>query len=922
MKKRKGAEVETFILLMLSIYNIWMALVVARLQWKNAIVFVVSVGVILCWVMAATKYRTYQLRVTIYALTTLISFVFVCMYVSDLFAMFPYFITVMIIIGLFGIENVLGFGFLGITFLLIYHFFMKKTIHLEDDYAIVNGILQIINVYFALIAVFMWIQKRKESQETLSKTIEHLNTAERSKDDFIANVSHEIRTPINTVCGLSDMILSQNPGLSTEMKSDIMSINSAGRELTAVVSDILDFSELQAEKITLEEEVYDIGSTINDVVNMALARKGKKNIRLLVDVKADIPCKLWGDEKKIRRVIMNFMDNALKFTESGCILLRISSRNEEYGVNLICSVTDTGIGMKEEELERLFSTFNQANTGSNRHETGIGLGLAISQLLLQKMGGIITVKSKHENGSKFKFVLSQKVVDATPFVHVKNREALNIAFYMNQEKYSSSVVREWVTDLATRIVEGIHVKNKFCKNLAELKRVTAKERFTHVFLSIQEYREDQAYFDSLCDWTYVVVIMDRGEEIHITNPKIRCFFRPVYLLPIVNLLNGEDDTFQNMHIHENHFVAPGVKVLVVDDNEMNLHVIRGMLKRYMIQMDQAISGVEAIEKIQSAEYDFVFMDHMMPEMDGVETLNHIRQMAGKYFKEVPIIALTANSVAGSREMFLREGFNDFLEKPVDSSVLERVLLRAIPTNKQLLNHTETPAGKEISVKKETIVAGGQQLSSVSLNLSRGYVYCGGEENYYEILKIYMGQYRHNMEELQQSYTAEDIKNYTIRVHGVKSFMYSIGADEVGDMAKALEAAGKENDVAYIKQKHEALCEKWKQLIPELEALLAEQGIEIPQDKAKSQTVFPEIDKVFFEERLKLFEDAMYVQDGNGLNDILDELVLYSYEGVNLEEKLPEIRRKVELSDYMSAYVALQQLKEQLQRETAGGEENG
>ena len=229
------------------------------------------------------------------------------------------------------------------------------------------------------------------------------------------------------------------------MREEVYDIRDAGHELMALVSDILDFSQLQQGKMNLEEEAYNITSTINDIINIAMARKADRQIELIIDCDANIPSGLYGDEKKIRRVMLNLIDNAIKFTNEGGIVVRIYARKENYGVNLCVSVSDTGIGIEEEGLEKLFESFSQIDTRRNRQEGGIGLGLAISRELVQKMGGTITVRSRIGKGSIFRFVVPQKVLDDKPIGQVENREELNIAAYFFG----------WCMDNIVRLANGV-----------------------------------------------------------------------------------------------------------------------------------------------------------------------------------------------------------------------------------------------------------------------------------------------------------------------------------------------------------------------------------------------------------------------------------------------------------------------------------
>ena len=340
--------------------------------------------------------------------------------------------------------------------------------------------------------------------------IDTLIEAEQSKDDFLANVSHEIRTPVNTICGMSEMALREQD--MKKMRDEVLDIRDAGHNLMSIVNDILDFAQLQQDKMDIEEEAYNITSTINDIINMALARKGDKQIEFIVDCDANIPSGLLGDEKKIRRVIMNIVDNAIKFTNDGGVIIDIHARREDYGINLCVSVKDTGSGIGEESLEKLFESFSQVDTRRNRQNGGVGLGLAISRALVQKMGGTITVQSRVNKGSIFRFVVPQKVLDENRIGQVINRHELNIAAYFDMEQFDMITIRDEYSKLIMHMVKQLQVKCHVCRNLAELKRRHDIEPFTHIFISLEEYQEDEAYFDKLTKHTKVILVLERFNE--------------------------------------------------------------------------------------------------------------------------------------------------------------------------------------------------------------------------------------------------------------------------------------------------------------------------------------------------------------------------------------------------------------------------
>jgi len=641
-------------------------------------------------------------------------------------------------------------------------------------------------------------------------------------------------------------------------------------------------------------------STINDVINMAIAQKGSKKLELIVDCDAKIPYTLLGDEQKLRRVILCIVNNAIKFTEEGCITIVVSARKEAYGVNLSVKVRDTGIGIAEENLEKLFSSFNQVDTKRNRQEGGIGIGLAISKKIISKMGGFISVKSTLGKGSEFQFVVPQKVIDDRPMIAVRNKENINIIVYIDTEKYQFTEIRDdYITNIR-HMIEGLEVRCHQCRNLQEFKRRMEKEYYTHAFITVDEYREDKEYFDEL-SYQLVVVMLQSRQNAQTPGGNIKMVYKPYYVLSIASLLNGEYSLqrLDGSHYQEKRFIAPEANVLVVDDNIMNLKVVEGLLRPYKIKVFVATSGKECLSKIDSMRYDMIFMDHMMPEMDGVETAHKIRAKAGIYFQNVPIIALTANAIGGAREMFLEEGFQEYVAKPIEMSHLERVLRKYIPSEKIIRMD-------DVSAPYDSVEETAETNTSLRVNRRRGLQYCGGNEaDYKDILQVYLNSGLQKIREIREKYKEEDWKNYTILVHALKSTSIGIGATELGEMAKELELASKEGNISYIQAHH-------REVMHEYEEVLLEIGGETVRDKfdkgplkiTEEVPAEPVIQEEISEERLqfhlKELIELMDTFEKDEVENKIMELSAYCYQGTGLKVILKPISEKVSQFDFMSA----------------------
>ena len=550
-------------------------------------------------------------------------------------------------------------------------------------------------VYLAETAMCIMIQYRiwcyqRQQQELLLKAEE----ASHAKSDFLANMSHEIRTPMNAIMGMCELVLNEKD-LSEEVRDNCNNIHLSGRNLLGIINDLLDFSKIESGKMDLVCDSYQVSSMLNDIINMAMARKGDKAIELMVDCDPRIPDQLYGDEIRIRQVIINLLTNAIKFTHQGGVLFSIHARKESYGVNLVFTIKDSGIGIKEENLDKIFQSFSQVDTKKNRSIEGTGLGLAISKQLVRKMGGVLHVTSKYGEGTEFTVVIPQKIVEEKPMIQVRGADKQDCLCYIRIDKFTHPFVKKTYAQLMEHIGDNLGIRYCICSTLEEMKGELASGReYGHLFLGREEYRQSKKYFDRLSEQMHITVVQERMDHEPLAK-NMRNVYKPFYVLSIGNVINREKLSFNpgNKETAGKRFTAPGAKILVVDDNAMNLKVALGLLKPYHMTIMTAESGPQAIEMVKSGDYHLVFMDHMMPGMDGVEALHAIRALEGDYYGKLPIVALTANAVSGAREMFLSEGFQDFVTKPIEMNAMERSLRQWLP---QELICKEQEEGEKLS----------------------------------------------------------------------------------------------------------------------------------------------------------------------------------------------------------------------------------
>lgn len=920
------------------------------LHWNIFVEEYYVAATVIPWIVYGKNFGDYQYRARFLALLSWINLTVYAMFSDSFTSVSCTMFTIIVLMGVFCLPEIVYLGMVFSTVIIVIHVFIMQTYVVSSASEFIRLLFHIISAYVISIVTLIVIHARTETSEMLMENIRGLKDAEQSKDDFLVNISHEIRTPINAVCGMSEAILQEN--LPVSVRGDVIDIQTAGRNLLATVSNILDFSELASGRMELVEESYNITSTITDIINMALTLENGKKLELIVDCDANLPSNLLGDEQKLRRIVMNLLDNAIKFTKEGGIVLRIGNRKEEYGINLNISIRDSGIGMSREDLEKIFSSLGQLDSKRNREEGGIGLGLSITQALVRSMGGFLTLESQPGIGTEFQFSIPQKVLDETPIVSIKNKAHLYAACYINMGKYNFSVVREGYETSIRHMAEQMGIMFRICRNLPELKRRVEIENFSHVFIAWEEYCEDREFFEQLAEDLMVVLILDYEQETRIGSKMLR-IYKPFTVLSIAAVFNGQKVIQrEDMHSDLKHrFIAPDAKALVVDDNAMNLKVMARLLLPYQIKVVTALGGQEALNKLNSMDYDLVFLDHMMPEMDGVETLHRMRQKPGSYFQSLPIIAFTANAIGGAREMFMAEGFDDFIAKPIELSVLERMLRRYIPTQKQVAVEERvsvSASGASYDGRKggsgagqgtfgqsavtasdegASAMNGGQPdegglkaLEQAGINVKMGFSYCGDQAGFRDIVQMYHSQGEERNRQLAQLYREENWKNYAIAVHALKSNSRGIGAEEMADLALELEMAGKEMRVDYILDHHEEMIEKYNTL---LEAIAANSfvypegyhgrssetdGSDTPEsadeagdgNEPASGDDIQGSDGEDLAEQIKILREKIDNYESEGLSEILENLAKSRNRDAGLRQMTIKIKSKVDEFDFLSA----------------------
>lgn len=676
-----------------------------------------------------------------------------------------------------------------------------------------------------------------------------LEQSETMKSDFLANMSHEIRTPMNAVIGMAEMALREElPAVAREY---ITQIKGAGKSLLTIINDILDFSKIESGKMDISEVEYEPMSMVYDVANIVMTRLKDKDVELILDIDPTLPNRLYGDNIRIKQVLLNLTNNAAKFTWQGRILVKVDYVNTKPGeIELRISVHDTGIGIKQEDVGKLFQSFQQLDSKRNRNIEGTGLGLAISRRLLHLMDGQIQVMSEYDKGSVFSFSLPQKILDKTPSVNLRRQgEYLVVGLVSNP----------YVRDSLSSDVSKLGLNFLGMSGAKELDTLPEDKK---IFLFVEHplFSDRVEVYVRYHPKVTAVLLIDFFDHVDYHMQNLLVLRKPLFILNIATILNGDEllvnsDTEQK----EFDFIAPDAHILIVDDNTVNLTVAEGLLEPLKMQIETVTSGKAAIDKIMEFHYDIVFMDHMMPELDGVETTHIIRRFHPEY-DDVPIIALTANAVDGTKEMFCREGMNDFVAKPIELRILAAKVRQWLPVEK--IQKVYNMVGEQDAGGKEPIVIGGLDVQYALKMLS-------SESLFWKVLKVFYRSIKKKVELIKMIEEEENWTDYTIEVHGLKNAARQIGALQLSDMAAELERAGNARDTAIIHAFTDELLSLYSSYQQVLEPFCAEKE----EEQGKKSIPAQKLSECF-----KKLGEAVDDLDMDRMEEVVGVMDQYRYEG--------------------------------------------
>ena len=733
----------------------------------------------------------------------------------------------------------------------------------------------LLSVLLAFIQIRLSIAKMKSDEES------------KSKSSFLASMSHEIRTPINAITGMSELLLRGQ--LSDEARGYAQDIRQAGGNLLSIVNDILDLSKIEAGKLEIISVNYMLSSLVHDTVNIIRMRLGDKPIRFYTKIDGKIPNGLNGDEVRLRQILLNLLSNAVKYSEKGSISLSITiDRMESKKVWLKIDVSDTGKGIKPEDKEKLFVDFTQIDTKKNRGIEGTGLGLAITKRLCHAMNGDIIVESEYGQGSTFTVIIPQEIVSEDPFAAVEDVNNRKTLVYEDRAVYARAV--RWA-------LENMKVPYKLVMNTDDFSDALLGEEWYLVLTAYNLHKDikpvmdqdDSAFYEN--KKPQLALMVERGTEDYI--PNVRFVSLPTLSLSLANVLNGKSDNQSYSGSSGSiRFAIPHVRMLVVDDISTNLKVAEGLLAPYHAMVDTSLSGIHAIELIKVNNYDIIFMDHMMPEMDGIETTTAIRawEKEQQDKKEIPIIALTANAVVGMREMFMEKGFSDFLAKPIDVSKLDEILDKWIPKDKRekLIEEESSPVQRSYSL----LIPGVDTIKGITMT-------GGTVDLYMQVLSLFRKDAQERISVLKTAPSEGTLRLFITQVHALKSASAALGAADLSDRAAQLEAAGKAGNMNFIQENLHEFTVHLEELADNIGAALDLYGKGTEPGSSAASAEKSATDTSALVPLFNELADALHNRNTSAIDNIMESLAEQEPDSA-MQEMLDQLSDTVLIAEFDSA----------------------
>lgn len=766
----------------------------------------------------------------------------------------------------FGVEKYMHYKYLGIDGWSVVSVIEKNVITAQTT----RLTQQLSMVGIAIIIIFPLLLVFAVSSMEISKTS---RLEAQSKSAFLANMSHEIRTPMNAIIGISELLTREE--LTSKQRNYVSSILNAGNGLLTIINDILDISKIESGKFSIIEEEYELESLIFDIVTIAAVKIGDKPIEFMLDLDPNLPKYVNGDMIRVKQVLLNIIGNAIKFTQSGYVKVGINAKIVDGKLEMTIPVEDTGSGIHKKDLAKLFTSFTQIDTHKNHGIEGTGLGLVISKRLCEMMGGDITIESEYEKGSTFTIKINQLVARPEPMICAIDQTKYKLVLFEESE-----ILRKHFSTCMDRM----GLSYDACDDIDTFEQLLHDGNYSHAIVStkvISQISTDDKIYN---DVQFIVLLSLRQQSLLEEYKSV--IISPLFTMQLaITLAHRQGHTYLQKRSGIDVISIdplPFMRVLVVDDNEINLQVACGLMSPYHLEVHTALSGQTAISLIQNHDFDLIFMDHMMPEMDGVETVKNIRALPNELQNSLPIVALTANATQDAKELFIKSGFQDFLPKPIETVKLDAILKKWLK-DKNDIRAEQNPTAAEAFKQKITMLERKGIVDSISeqfgttvyIDFSAGVEKLGSCETYCSILATYCRSANEKLHDLP--YLLEnDLERFIIEVHGLKGASGGISATFIAKVAGELEALAKSKRVDKVREELPEFLNSLKATAVEIEDFISKFNTQKSSPQVETKTKQLKIGTLPIE-LIKVLKEAFLDFDTEKLSSLFERHSGYDYD---------------------------------------------
>lgn len=744
-----------------------------------------------------------------------------------------------------------------------------------DKYAYFHGyILSFAMISIALYIILHKIEKNYTKAESeIDKSREIEKEAQLAKTRFMANMSHEIRTPMNSIIGLSELILKDD--MDDVTRNEVNIVRKSSYDLLGIIDDVLMYSKLDAKKVRITNVEFKFDELLEQVLTNISLNLEKKDVKVRVQIDHDIPKVVLGDDIRIKQVFMSLAFISLALTENGRLMISVKCERDETDstARFICKISDTGCGLSQYDLDAIYGAYDTYDSRQNSNLKGIGLKFTICKEIMNLLGGTMDIRSIQGVGLESEFSFTLKIVNSEPMINVENGETKSALIYTNDNREYNA----WKS-----IMEGFKIRAFYVNSYFSFDRAIRNKKYDFIFVPDNVYPTVANVINafSVEESTYITTGADKSYG---DFDKCRIVRHPISSLSLANVLNDmwkEED--YTLKIEDIKIDAGRAKVLVVDDNAVNLKVAQGIFLNYNIVIDTAKSGQEALDKLQNKAYDMIFMDMVMPELSGEETLIRIRKLNINNSKEVPIVALTANTGGNIKQEILDKGFQEYIAKPIKQRYLSQCLVKLLPPDVFTSGIKAYLPKKGTEAKKRDL-----RRTDILVDFDKGKANLGNDvEVYKNVLDTFVKESLEKSQKLSGMLSDNDLTLFTTTVHGIKSSLASIGAEAASKHFLELEKAGKEGNTDYISA---YLSKAQKKLSDVIGCVNDYLGV-------KQQVLFATEESKLDSRMVEKLKEAIDYFDISYIRSFIEE-ALYIPDGTSTKKKVLEMQEALRMYDF-------------------------